>query len=201
MNNRIRKLVPVLMLWTIFIEYILYLNNKRVIDEDIKRYLQYTPFERPGALSLCYLLLFYKPYRSVFVLRTVAKGWKRVLKPFVKKPLPSIELFGDYGGGVLVLHKMGCVCLAQSVGDNFTISQGVTVGKGHMNSEGRILPVIGNNVWISTNAVVFGGITIGDNVTIGAGTVLNKSVPDNCTVVGNPARIIKRNGIRCNESL
>lgn len=59
-------------------------------------------------------------------------------------------------------------------------------------------PVIGNNVWVCPNAVLFGGITIGNNVTIGAGCIVNKSIPDDCTVVGNPARIIKKSGIRCN---
>lgn len=163
MNDRIRRIAPALLLWTIIIECFLYLTNKGIIDKDIKRYLQYTPYDKVGTLSLCYLLLFYKPFRSIFAIRTVTKGWKRILKPFIKKPLPGIELFGEYGGGVLVLHKMGCVCLAQSVGENFTISQGVTVGKGHMNSEGRDMPIIGDNVWISTNAVVFGGITIGNS--------------------------------------
>lgn len=201
MKDKIRKIAPVLLFWTITIEYILYMKNRHIIDEDMHRYIQYTPYEKPGALSLCYLLLFYKPFRSVFLLRTVNSGWKRVLKPFLKKPLPSIELFGKYEGGVLVLHKMGCVCLAERVGKNFTIAQGVTVGKGHMNNEGRDVPIIGDNVWISTNAVVFGGITIGNDVKIGAGTVLNKSVPDGCTVVGNPARIVKRNGLRIDEKL
>lgn len=48
---------------------------------------------------------------------------------------------------------------------------------------------------------MIGDITIGNNVVIGAGSVVTKSVPDNCTVVGNPARIIRRDGIKVNESL
>lgn len=56
-------------------------------------------------------------------------------------------------------------------------------------------------MWICPNAVVFGGICIGNNVKIGAGCIVNKSVPDNCTVVGNPARIIKKANIQCNELL
>ena len=43
------------------------------------------------------------------------------------------------------------------------------------------------------NSVVFGNIKIGNNVTIGAGSVVTKDIPDNCVVAGNPARIIKRN--------
>ena len=48
---------------------------------------------------------------------------------------------------------------------------------------------------------MIGDIKIGNNVVIGAGSVVTKSVPDNCTVVGNPARIIRRDGIKVNESL
>lgn len=50
-------------------------------------------------------------------------------------------------------------------------------------------------------AIVVGDIKIGNNVTIGAGTVLTKSVPDNCVVCGNPARVVKENGIRVNKTL
>ena len=45
---------------------------------------------------------------------------------------------------------------------------------------------------------MFGGITIGDNVIIGAGSVVTKDIPSNCVVVGNPARIIKQDGERVN---
>ena len=72
------------------------------------------------------------------------------------------------------------------------VGHGVTIGKGSDPVEGRAYPVIGDNVSISTNAVVFGCITIGNNVRIGAGAVVNKDVPDNCTAVGNPFRIIKK---------
>ena len=53
------------------------------------------------------------------------------------------------------------------------------------------MPVIGNNVHISHGAVVFGGITIGNNVDIGANAVVNKPVPDNAVVAGVPAKIIR----------
>ena len=61
-----------------------------------------------------------------------------------------------------------------------------------MNSEGRILPVIGNNVWISTNAVVFGGITIGDNVIIGANAVVTHDCMEGCIYAGVPAKEISK---------
>ena len=59
------------------------------------------------------------------------------------------------------------------------------------NSKYPGVPVIGNNVQISRGSVVFGGITIGNNVVIGANTVVNFPVPDNAVVVGNPGRIVR----------
>lgn len=85
---------------------------------------------------------------------------------------------------------------AKSVGDYFTVKNNVTIGE----NKGGI-PVIGNHVTINVNSVVLGDIMVGDNVVIGAGTVLMKSVPDNCVVVGNPAYILKRDGILVKEKL
>lgn len=62
-------------------------------------------------------------------------------------------------------------------------------------------PVIGDNVRIGAGAKVLGGITLGNNVTVGANAVVVKDVPANCVVVGVPARIVRRNGVRVNERL
>ena len=51
---------------------------------------------------------------------------------------------------------------------------------------------VGNNVWFGGNVTVLGGVTIGDNCVIGAGSVVIKDVDQNCVVAGNPAKIIKR---------
>lgn len=51
--------------------------------------------------------------------------------------------------------------------------------------------VIGNNVWIGMNAVVLPGVKVGDNVIIGAGSIVTKSLPANCIAGGNPCKVIK----------
>ena len=70
-----------------------------------------------------------------------------------------------------------------------------------MSGDHQPVPTIGNNVKICAGAIVIGDVHIGDNSTIGAGAIVLKDVPDNCIVVGNPARIIKRNGNVVNEAL
>lgn len=88
-----------------------------------------------------------------------------------------------YGGIGVVIHKKS------KIGNQCVISQHVTIGGGNSKYPG--LPKIGNNVHISHGAIVFGGITIGDNVEIGANAVVNKPVPDNAIVAGVPAKILR----------
>lgn len=56
-------------------------------------------------------------------------------------------------------------------------------------SKGEV--VIGKNVWIGDKGVILSGVCIGDNVIIGANSVVTKDVPSNCVVAGCPARIVK----------
>ncbi len=88
-----------------------------------------------------------------------------------------------YGGVGVIIHSKAII------GSYCSIGQQVTIGGGNSHYPG--LPVIGNHVRISKGAIVFGGITIGNNVTIGANAVVNKPVPDNAVVAGVPARILR----------
>jgi serine O-acetyltransferase len=89
------------------------------------------------------------------------------------------------GAGFYMSPKGNCIIGVVSIGNNCFIGENSTVGVGY---EG-IPPVIGNNVSIGHNSVVFGKINIGNNVIIEPYTVVSKSVPDSCIVSGNPGRI------------
>ena len=52
---------------------------------------------------------------------------------------------------------------------------------------------VGNNVWFGGNVSVMPGLTIGDNVTIGAGSVVTKDIPSNCVAYGNPCKVKREN--------
>lgn len=96
-------------------------------------------------------------------------------------------------------HAMGVIIGETTIiGDNCTLYQGVTLG-GTGNETGKRHPTLGNNVTVGSGAKVLGNITIGDNVKIGGNSVVVKDVPANCTVVGVPGRIVKRNGCRVFE--
>lgn len=89
-------------------------------------------------------------------------------------------LFIDHGAGIVIGETT-------EIGDNVTIYQGVTLG-GTGKEKGKRHPTIGNNVVISAGAKVLGSFKVGDNVRIGAGSVVLKEVPPNSTVVGVPGR-------------
>jgi len=90
---------------------------------------------------------------------------------------------GYWGLGV-VIHSN------TEIGDNCLITQNVTIGRNFGDTK---VPVIGNDVYVGTGSVIFGEITIGNNVIIGSNSLINKSIPANCTVVGNPMKIIVSN--------
>ncbi|MDO4281691.1 MAG: serine O-acetyltransferase [Peptococcaceae bacterium] len=100
------------------------------------------------------------------------------------------------GEGLFIDHGCGIVIGETAVvGKNVTLYQGVTLG-GTGKESGKRHPNIGDNVMISSGAKVLGNINIGSDVKIGAGSVVLKDVPDNCTVVGVPGRIVIRDGNR-----
>lgn len=94
------------------------------------------------------------------------------------------------GGGFRIHHPTGVVLGARSIGENFNVFAGA--GCGGVAPDNRAQPIIGNSVYLYAGAKIFGDVTIGDNVIIGANAVVLKSVPSNSVAVGVPARTLPK---------
>ena len=97
-------------------------------------------------------------------------------------------LFIDHGSGVIIGET-------SIIGDNVTLYQGVTLG-GTGKEHGKRHPTLKDNVMVSAGAKILGSFTIGENSKIGAGSVVLHEIPDNCTVVGVPGRVVRRNNVK-----
>ncbi|MEG1179498.1 MAG: serine O-acetyltransferase EpsC, partial [Oscillospiraceae bacterium] len=98
------------------------------------------------------------------------------------------RFFIDHGTGVVIGETA-------EIGNDVTIYQGVTLG-GTGKDTGKRHPTIGNNVMIGAGAKILGPFKIGDNSNIAAGAVVLEEIPPNCTAVGVPAKVVKRDGLR-----
>ena len=101
------------------------------------------------------------------------------------------RFFIDHGTGVVIGETA-------EIGDDVTIYQGVTLG-GTGKDVGKRHPTVGNHVMIGAGAKVLGPFKIGNNSNIAAGSVVLHEIPDNCTAVGAPARVVRQNGVRVDE--
>lgn len=90
------------------------------------------------------------------------------------------------GGGVCIAHPYSTILNAESIGKNFTCIHCTTLGA---KNNGR--PVIGDDVTLGACVTIIGPVKVDNNVTIGAGSVVVKDIPDNCIAVGNPAKVVK----------
>lgn len=97
------------------------------------------------------------------------------------------------GRGFYISHTGRVIINPRAIiGENCNIATGVTIGMENRGTR-KGSPIIGNKVWIGTNAVIVGNITIGDDVLIAPNAYVNFEVPSHSIVVGNPSRIIHRN--------
>ena len=126
-----------------------------------------------------------------------AKSLARISSQFTRF-MTGVEIHpgAQIGRRFFIDHAMGVIIGETTIiGDDCTLYQGVTLG-GTGNETGKRHPTLGNNVIVGVGAAVLGNITVGDNSKIGGGAVAVKDVPPNCTVVGIPGRIVKRDGKR-----
>ena len=162
-------------------------------------------FERdPAAKSRAQVLFLYPGVRAVICYRIAHRLYVRghwfiadwISKRTRKKTGIEIHPGAEIGSGFFIDHGMGVVIGETTViGDNCTIYQGVTLG-GTGKDKGKRHPTIGNNVTIGSGAKVLGPFTIGDNSKVAANAVVLNEIPPNCTCVGVPAHIVKRDNVK-----
>lgn len=162
-------------------------------------------FDRdPAATSWFEVVLTYAGFHALLAYR-VSHWLKTHHVPFIPRAisqvarlLTGIEIHpsAKIGTGFFIDHGMGVVIgETAEIGNYVTLFQGVTLG-GTGKERGKRHPTLGNHVVVGAGAKILGGITIGDNVKIGANSVVLKNVSANSTVIGVPARVIKTQGER-----
>ncbi len=158
----------------------------------------------PAARNLPEVLLVYPGVHAVLIYRVSHRlwlsEWKFVARwlSFLGRWLTNVDihpgakignrLFIDHGAGVVIGETA-------EIGNDVTLYHGVTLGGTSWNKEKRH-PTLGNNVLVGAGAKILGPIRLGDNVRVGANSVVNKNVPACCTVVGIPGRIVHRKGVQ-----
>ncbi len=160
-------------------------------------------FERdPAARSVAEILLCYPGFHAMRFHHAAHWLWSRNRKlaarflSHLSRALTGIEIHpgARIGEGFFIDHGMGVVIgETAEIGENVTMYHGVTLG-GTSWKKGKRHPTIEDNVIIGANAAILGPIRIGRNSKIGSGSVVNREVPSNSTVVGIPGRVVMREG-------
>lgn len=160
-------------------------------------------FERdPAARNWLEVILCY-PGLQALVLHRFSHRLYNLGLPLIPRLMSHIGRFftgieihpgATIGKGVFIDHGMGVVIGETAIiGDYCLIYQGVTLG-GTGKQSGKRHPTLGENVVVGAGVKVLGNISIGHDVRIGAGSVVLRDVPADCTVVGIPGRVVYRAG-------
>ncbi|MBW2543681.1 MAG: serine O-acetyltransferase [Deltaproteobacteria bacterium] len=165
----------------------------------------------PAATSRLETLLCHLPLHAVWAYRIAHFARERLRIPLLPRLLSAFARFltgveihpgARIGRAFFIDHGSGVVIgETAEIGDDCVIFHNVTLG-GTGKHRGKRHPTVGNNVLIGTGATLLGPISIGDNARVGANSFIHMhDVPPNCTAVGTPARLIKRDGARVDEEL
>ena len=163
----------------------------------------------PAARSTAEILLTYSGLHAVLLHRVAHKLHQnkcyvtaRIISQ-LGKFFTGIEIHpgATIGKGLFIDHGTGVVIgETAEIGDNCILYQGVTLG-GTGKGKGKRHPTLGNNVMVGCGAKVLWPFKIGDNVKIAANSVVLHEIPENCTAVGAPARVVRRDGVKVTQDL
>lgn len=175
-------------------------NLPQTVKKDID-----TIFERdPAARSVPEVIFCYPGLHAIWFHRVSHSLWKNNFKfagrllSHMARFLTGIEIHpgAKIGDGFFIDHGMGVVIgETAEIGNNVSIYQGVTLGGTSLKKVKRH-PTIEDNVVVGSGAKVLGAFTIGKNSKIGSGSVVVREVPENSTVVGIPAKVVKKENVK-----
>lgn len=165
------------------------------LAKDIKATLERDPAARNALEVLCCY-----PGVHAIIWHRIAHAFYKIKLVFISRLINQITRFftgidihpgARIGEGFFIDHGMGIVIGETcEIGNNVTMYQNVTLG-GTGKDTGKRHPTIGNDVLIGAGAKVLGPFKVGDGAKVGAGAIVLKEVPNNCTIVGNPGRIVR----------
>jgi len=183
--------------------------DHKEIDKELQKILNFfasdvnAAFSKdPAAHSFIEVLTSYPGIKAI-LLHRIAHFFYTIGMPFIPRFISDLarnntgieihpgaeignDFFIDHGSGVVIGET-------SEIGDNCTLYAGVVLGGTSLKAVKRH-PTLGNNVVVGTGAKLLGPITVGDNVRIGANSVVVENVPPNSVVVGVPAKVTKRKG-------
>lgn len=164
--------------------------------------------ERDPSIKTPLEVLLYPSFRVMLSYRKAHKQYlkghyfraRRISQKAARKTGIEIHPGAVIGKGFFIDHGSGVIIGETTIiGDNVTLYQGVTLG-GTGKETGKRHPTLCDNVMVSAGAKIIGSFTIGENSKIGAGSVVLDEVPPNCTVVGVPGRVVKRDNVKLPRS-
>lgn len=193
MKQKIEWVYVYLNLWRTFAIYISlkHCKFKKKFMQDLKAWenVEVMVKNKNDFISFSYLIVQRKHFRNLMLNRLHRNPIKYIFSRLLFKPLDSLYINmppENIGGGLYIQHGFSTIIAAQSIGENCSINQQVTIGYKKDKS-----PTICNNVKICAGAIVIGGITINDNCIVGAGSVVTHDVQKDTVVCGVPAKKIK----------
>ena len=181
------RLIPHIILFNIH-------PKKSIIKYDVQRWLKCFVVETNTQYGFIYLMTFYPAYRNLFYKRI--GFFSKAISWLCPKLSTLFICTKNIGPGLVIQHGFATIIGAKSIGKDCWINQQVTIGFRGTNS-----PILGDNVKVHAGAKIIGKVHMGNNSRVGANAVVAKDVPENCTVVGVPAYIIRRNGLKVKENL
>ena len=150
-------------IWSLFFEY------DRIAEKKIKK-----------SIALWHSGLLINKIRSMFMYNRIRREYGCSINPRI---IVGKNLYISHAHNIIIGQTA-------EIGDDCRVYPGAKViarvkgDKELAYKEMRRHPRIGNNCLLGADCLVIGPITIGDNVSVGAGAIVTKDVPDNCTVIG-----------------